>query len=372
MNAEIVKVIPITSKVISEEQFLLLLDKNDNVYVYPNTDKTKMAAKEAMNRLTHCHVMQSGNLLTGHRFSPEKLSAVEIWRLNFDETDEEIVAYASDDQLTPEDYQGIEENDGNIMYKYIDPNLMAIVTFSTSNDFNKASNALRIYVINRVNGAIVYSGHIYNVHSKEDIKVKFVENIIMVNYLKLYDEKPITILNEMLVIEMYYPEIENDVQKMISQYFSKGIQVGGIDSAKLPIPKVLTQSYIIPVLTKDFVLTRTLQGITNKHVVFLTTENKLMAIPSVFLSARRPTGNPNREGAEFEDSTTTPYDGVIRISHTLNLNYNLALSGITDLKSIPEEYESTTLIIASGIDLFVSHFAPERVIFLLIPRNMMV
>ena len=365
ISTEIIRVIPIASKIISNERLLLLLDKYDNAFIYPNTEEAKINALNVMSRLTFSRISESKNILTGHKFSPKGLNGVEVWRTNFQNAGEEIIAHASDDQLNPDEYQGIVENDGNITYKYVNPNLMAIATISSPNRLN-------IYIIDRVNGAIIHISQVYNIDRKKQVKIIFVENIIMVNYFKEYGEVNGGLLNEILTIELYYPTIEDDTQKMIFRYLSDGIQVGGINSISLPKPKVLMQTYVLPVVTKDLLLTRTLQGITNKHVLILTNHNKVMAMPAILFSAKRPTDNPNRDGVEFEDATLIPYDSIIRISHTFTLNYNLELNGITQIKSLPQKYESTTLMIGSGIDLFVSHFAPEKVSSSLTLRNMMV
>jgi len=338
-------------------KLLLLLDKNDKIHIYPDTISAKLTAGVAFQRLILSYIDESLGIVTGSRINPKTLKAVEVWRLNFDKTGEEIISYSADDQLGPDQYQGIEESNGKILYKFVDPNLMAITTFS-------APNHLNVYIINRANGAILYTGHVYNVNSKEGVKISFVENTVMVTYLKKYSERATTLLNEVLVIEMYYPNIEDDVQKMFSQYYSsKGVHVGDQNSANLPTPKFLTQTYIIPIPIKDIILTRTRQGITNRHVLMLTTHNQIIALPGAILDAKRPTENPNREGANFEDPELPFYDAVVPLKFTLTISYDLTLSGITHIETIPHDYESTTLVIASGIDIFISTFSPENVFY---------
>ena len=352
INSKIETVIPITSSNI--EKLFLLIDNSDKVYVYPDTSEAKLAIENIIKKLSLCHIGRSKTLITGYKINPKTMTAVESWRINFDKTGEEIIAYDSDDQLTPEEYQPLEENNGNILYKYIDSNLMAVATFSQSNDLN-------IYIIKRNTGSIIYVGHVYSINGKENVKISFSENTIMINYLKKYEERSTTVLNEVLVIKMYYPTIESDVKNMISQYYDKGIQIGNEDSNKLPMPKFLTQTFVLSAPMKELILTKTRQGITNKHAIFLTTNNKIVSVPELWLEARRPTNNPNREGADFEDIEMKPYDAVIPIIYSTSMNYDLALNGITSILTIPQEYESTTLVVASGLDLFVSRFAPEKV-----------
>ena len=359
IDAEIVKAIPITSKAVPlAGKLLLLLDKSGKTYVYPDNDFAKLTSGTAMQRLTVCHVDQTKGLITGYKVNPQALKSAEVWTINFEKTGEEIVAYASDDQLSPDQYQAIEENGGNILYKYVDPNLMAMATYSSPSHLN-------IYVINRANGNILYSGRVYSVYGKEGVKISFVENRIMVTYLKKYTERSTTLVNEVLLLEMFYPVIEDDVQKMISMYYAKGVHIGATASSKLPLPKFVAQTYIIPVPIKDIVLTRTRQGITNSHALLLTVHNEILTVPGAILDAKRPTGNPVREGVEYEDKDLAPYDAVIPIRYMYTLNYDLQLSGISKLETKPHDYESTTLVIASGIDLFVSYFTPEKVRYLI-------
>ena len=159
---------------------------------------------------------------------------------------------------------------------------------------------------------------------------------------------------------MYYPTIENDVQGMISKYYSKGIQIGEPTSQKLPAPKILMRSYVLPFPVKDIIFTRTRQGITNSHALLLTTHNQILTVPGMFLDPRRPTGEAGKENP-FEDSELPPYDAIIPITYTSALSYNLRLSALSELLTLPHDYESTTLVVASGVDTFVSYFAPEKV-----------
>ncbi len=165
------------------------------------------------------------------------------------------------------------------------------------------------------------------------------------------------------MIELYFPHIENDVPQMISRHYSKGLQVGEPSSNKLPAPRIVTQTFIMPFPIKDLVFTRTRQGITNRHALILTMQNQILAIPGAMLDAKRPTGNANRgEALAFENADLPPYDAVIPISYTTALTYDLTMSGLQELRTLPHDYESTTLVVANGVDLFVSYFAPEKVL----------
>ena len=181
INSTIVKSIPITSKSVNplESKLLLLIDSNNHAYVYPESDISKQQVSMILPKFTVCDVNKAFGTITGFKISSLNLKATEVWKLNFQNTGEEIVTWASDDQLSSDGYQGYEENNGNIIFKYVDPNLMAVATFA-------APSHLNIYIINRSNGTIIYSGHVYNAYGKENIKISFTENTIVVTYLKKY------------------------------------------------------------------------------------------------------------------------------------------------------------------------------------------
>jgi outer membrane lipoprotein-sorting protein len=133
-------------------------------------------------KLTITDVDKLSSTILGYKINPANMKVTDVWKLNFQNTGEELVTYASDDQLSSDEYQGYEENNGNIMYKYVDPNLMAVVTYA-------APSHLNVYIVNRANGTIIYSGHIYNAYGKDNIKIYFSENTIIVTYLKKYVRK---------------------------------------------------------------------------------------------------------------------------------------------------------------------------------------
>lgn len=148
----------------------------------------------------------------------------------------------------------------------------------------------------------------------------------------------------------------------MAKYFTSGINIGENNANRLPMPIILSLTYILPFTIKDFILSKTKRGITNKHALILTTNNQIFAIPGLILNARRPTENSgNGERSAFENAEFPPYDAVMPIIHTQAISYDLAMSGLKSLTSLPHDYESTSLVIASGVDLFVNYFAPEKV-----------
>ena len=144
---------------------------------------------------------------------------------------------------------------------------------------------------------------------------------------------------------------------------AEGNVVGEKSSIKLPAPVILMQTYVLPLPIKALRVTKSRQGITNKHVIILTEGNKVLAIPGAMLNARRPGGFGRADMAAFENSEYPPYDPVVPISFLMTLSYDLDANGLQELSTLPHDYESTTLLIASGIDLFVNSFAPEKVGF---------
>ncbi len=175
LTVQIKNVVALTSKSLGEK-LLLLLDVAGQAHSYPVSSK---AFATALQRLTLCTIDREAGIVKGSRVSPKSLQENEVWRLSLREAGEEVLVHASDDQLDPDQYQGLEEIAGNIAYKYVDPNLMAMATFAEPNHLN-------IYVINRANGTILYTGHIYNVYGRESVKLSFVENTIVLTYLKKY------------------------------------------------------------------------------------------------------------------------------------------------------------------------------------------
>lgn len=190
INTIIEKSYAITSTSLNplQNKLILLIGANKQAYIYPNTSVALLQASVMFPKLTICNVDKYTGILTGYRVHAKTLKVAEVWKMDFSQTGEEIANYASADQLNKDEYQGMEENNGNIIYKYVNPNLMAVATFSGINHLN-------LYIINRSNGSIIYAGHVYNVDKKHEVKVVFQENTIVVTYLKKYVNYIILIFN---------------------------------------------------------------------------------------------------------------------------------------------------------------------------------
>ncbi|KXN67836.1 DUF1620-domain-containing protein [Conidiobolus coronatus NRRL 28638] len=90
-------------------------------------------------------------------------------------------------------------------------------------------------------------------------------------------------------------------------------------------------------------------GITSKEVLVSLSSNQIRAISKPQLDPRRPSHNLTPFDQE---EGLTVYKPVIPVTGNCLLTYYLDVANIRQVKSKPTEYESTTLILANGQDIY--------------------
>jgi hypothetical protein len=115
-----------------DEEFIrgvILLDTNNNVHVYPDSSK-KLAASLA--ETTYIYVVDP-ETSTVEGFSlaysnKQDLIATKIWDMNLGQNGDKIVAVVSKSPYERVHSQGRVLSDRSVLYKYVNPNLVAVVT----------------------------------------------------------------------------------------------------------------------------------------------------------------------------------------------------------------------------------------------------
>ncbi|KAI8124539.1 ER membrane protein complex subunit 1 [Lucilia cuprina] len=120
-----------------------------------------------------------------------------------------------------------------------------------------------------------------------------------------------------------------------------------------PMPLVERQSYIIPTSVAAMRETITERGITSKDV--------LIELPWALLDPRRPissSSNGREEGA-------MPYIPELPLPTENMINYNQTIARLRYIYTAPSGLESSCLVVAAGLDLFVTRIAPSKTFDLL-------
>lgn len=301
---------------------ILLWDSNNKIHLEP-------ASSPVPKPYFLYKVQPQSGVLTGYSLQ-EGLTLLKVWEINFGQP---VINVASKNPLEKVHSQGRVLYDRSVLYKYLNPNLVVVATYTPDNVFT-------IHLVDAVSGAIIESivhkrtlGPFHIVHS---------ENWLVYVY---FNDK--TRRNEVSTIEMY----EGKEQSNSTAFSSL--------SKSLFKPVLDKQSFILPVSQVDAIKeTITERGITSKHILIALGTGGILEMPWAFLDPRRPatvTPDMREEGqvvVEYTPELPILTEGII--------NYNQTLYRIKDIHTAPSGLESTCFVFAHGLDIFYTRVAPSK------------
>ncbi|XP_001359799.2 ER membrane protein complex subunit 1 isoform X1 [Drosophila pseudoobscura] len=315
---------------------ILIFDASNQVHVYP-----QHATPLADGMYLYTADVKSAQL-EGYfvKYAGGKLSCTHIWnaRLGGHHSEQQIIAVAGKNPIEHVHSQGRVLGDRSVLYKYINPNLVAFVTQAPDATHK---SVLNLYLVDVVSGSVIFS----MTHRKVRAPLSIVhsENWLAYSY---FNEK--VRRTEITTIELY----EGKAQANSSVWSSLTAP---------PMPLVERQSYIIPAIVEALRETITERGITNKHVLIGTASGSIIEMPWHLLDPRRPiasTTQGREEGA-------IPYIPELPLPTESHINYNQTVARLRNIYTAPSGLESTCLVVATGLDLFVTRVAPSKTFDLL-------
>lgn len=306
---------------------LILFDSQNRLNVYPKT-----AASFIKSNLKSPLVIfvANSNSLTGYTVTVNNLVATEAWNINFG--DEEIITIGSRLPNDKVHSHGKVLGNRNVLYKYINPNLIAIVTEGLD---SQKIQFVNVYLIDTINGNIVTS---FN-HKKTKGPVNIVqsENWFFYSYYNLRLKR-----NEVTSVELF-----EGSSKYNSTYFSS------FDPIK---PIIASKSFILQKAIDSMRITITEKGITPKDIIAATPNGILYEIPWALIDARRPL-----ELTEIErEEGLIPYMPEIPLNYEFSLNYYNYVYNVRGVATAPSGLESTSLVFVYGLDTYFTRVFPSK------------
>ena len=252
--------------------------------------------------------------------------------------------------------------DRNVMYKYLNTNLLLIITVGLS-----ASTAT-IYLLDSISGEILYTTTHSNVDTSYPITSAFSENWFAYSILS---QPPTTDVSnstafqtapkayQLLVSELYESEYPNDRGSLgAALNFSSIYPIVSGDGGVINIPHVVSQAWIIPGPISHMAVTSSLQGITPRSLLcVLPSINALIAIPRYIIDPSRPVGR-DPTSAETEEGLFK-YSPIIDFEPKWILSHKREVMGVRNIITSPTLLESTSLVFAFGdVDVFGTRVMP--------------
>lgn len=239
----------------------------------------------------------------------------------------------------------------SVLYKYLNPNL-ALVTA-----VNAQEHTASFYLLDGVSGRVLHAATHAGVDATQPIASAMSENWFTYSFYGDMADESSTKGYQLVISELFESDIPNDRGPLGSADNYTSIPTGHTDS--LPLPHVITQSYIIAEPISHMAVTQTRQGITLRQLLCtLPASNALIGIPLYFLDPRRPVDR-DPTAAEMEESLHR-YAAYLDFDGTWYLSHSRDVAGIKTVLSRPTLLESTSLVFAFGGDIFGTRVTPSQ------------
>ncbi|KAE8293274.1 ER membrane protein complex subunit 1 Precursor [Larimichthys crocea] len=312
---------------------LLLVDDQYKVSAFPSTKNVLQQLQEMASSIFFYLVDSSQGRLSGYRLRTD-LSTELIWEVVIPTEVQKIVSIKGKRPNEHVHSQGRVMGDRSVLYKYLNPNLLAVVTEST--DLHQERSFVGILLIDGVTGRIIHEavqrkarGPVHVVHS---------ENWVVYEYWSTKSRR-----NEFSVIELY-----EGMELYNSTVFSS------LDRPHAP--QVLQQSYIFPSSISTMEATLTEKGITSRHLLIGLPSGGILSLPKMFLDPRRP----EIVTEQSREENLIPYAPELIIRTEWFINYNQTVSRVRGIYTAPSGLESTCLVVAYGLDIYQTRVYPSK------------
>ncbi|CAG8580961.1 4772_t:CDS:10 [Paraglomus occultum] len=319
-------------------------EPNERTHILALIDAKRQATVFRTFAKSFYFTLERENGLSGYKVSDNEfgktITANEIWSITF--PSETIASVGQRPLHEKVSSLGRVLGDRSVLYKYLNPHLVAIATFSSTDP-----KSLSIYLIDIVKGSILYHAVHANVSPIHRVFLIQVENYILYHFWSNGDPvKGDGKGFQVVVCDLYESEHKNE--RFESANFS---------SFSHERPYVDTKAFMFPHGINAIGVTTTKNGITTREFLFATKTDQVYGIAKRVLDARRPTRTLT---AEDKEEMLIPYDPAIPDNRKSMLSYYLTVAGIRHITTSPALLESTSLVLAYGLDIWFTREAPSK------------
>ncbi|KAJ6656878.1 hypothetical protein lerEdw1_003209 [Lerista edwardsae] len=312
---------------------LLLIDDEYKVTAFPASRNVLRQLAEMAPSISFYLVDSEQGRLAGRRLRKD-LTTEETWEILIPPDVQRIVTVKGKRANEHVHSQGRVMGDRSVLYKSLNPNLLAVVTESV--DTHQERTFIGIHLIDGVTGRIIHSS--VQKKAKGPVHVVHSENWVVYQYWNAKARR-----NEFTVLELY----EGTEQHNATAFSS-------LDRPLLP--QVLQQSYIFPSAISAMEATITERGITSRHLLIGLPSGAILSLPKALLDPRRP----EIPTEQTREENLIPYSPDVQIHAERFINYNQTISRMRGIYTAPSGLESTCLVVAYGLDIYQTRVYPSK------------
>jgi hypothetical protein len=248
-----------------------------------------------------------------------------------------------------------------VLYKYLNPNLLLVSTK------NVAAKTVALYLLDSTSGQVLWTVKHDNIDTTQPISAVVSENWLVYSLFAA----PLSVTAEsknsavqayqIHVTDLYESSIPNNRGPLgASSNFST---IAPLDDAEASIyvPYAISSSFVFPEPVSALGVSQTRQGITTRQVLaVLPRSGGILALPRMVLDPRRPMLDKNEKpSAAMMEEGLIPYAPHIEIDPRSIITHNREVIGVRGLITAPALMESTSLVLAYGVDVFGTRVTPS-------------
>ncbi|KAJ6568389.1 DUF1620-domain-containing protein [Mycena vulgaris] len=331
---------------------IILIDEFFQINPYPDTeDSAALVARLAPSLyLPFLESFSEGPRVVGHglKLDPnlsDKHVAFRTWGLSLPPG--ETVKAIIKPRLGPVASLGKVLGNRTTLYKYLNPRMFVVLTQGV----DAVGAGCGLYVVDGAKGSVLYSAALPRAGNEAcDVHATLTENWLVYHY---YDEAGLeegeTKGWRIVTVELYEGGLDEKTQSSDMSAFS----------AEHAHVEALEQSYIFAHGITAITTTSTKFGITSKDIIVATQNNKIHAIPRRLLNPRRPK-NRKPTAEEQQEEQLIPYDVLMPDDPRRTISHTYEVANTRKIIASPALLESTSLVFAYGLDLFLTRVAPSN------------
>ncbi|EPS37511.1 hypothetical protein H072_8788 [Dactylellina haptotyla CBS 200.50] len=231
----------------------------------------------------------------------------------------------------------------SVMYKYINPHLVLLITASPK------TNTLYIYLLDSISGAVLNT----SIQTEADTSRPVVATMSENWYIYSFYSKSIAKGAHIVVTDFYTSQARNDPGNLLNE------NISSYNQPRSATPYGISQAFVFPHPITSLATTTTRQGITTRSVLlFVPRIGSLLSINKRILEPRRPVGrdptNDEKEEGLFK------YEPFLGIDHQGgSLSHARELIGVSSIITTPSLLESTSIVVGWGLDIFGTRTSPS-------------
>lgn len=304
----------------------------------------------------------------GYQYNAEKNELVGVyqtqrtWTLAIPANQKIVVLQRIQDLKIPKFAHVIENK--NVLYRVIDPNNALLVTQSPA--------GFHVRVVNVKFGKFLFEAVIEKIDENHRMNFLVDDGSFFVNYFNSE-----SLQNELLHIEIFRKKVENDFMQIIKAQFStRQAFLDEIDySQSVPEYIVTHKRYALPFSIKSFIAFDSKSDLTSKNLLVITEADQVYSLSRSLISTRRvfesekpkieeQLNKPNKSKIPiinyFKSTTLPAYDFFIPLDHKKYITKHLTVSSADKLWVEPSNYESTSVVVCGGKEIFIGTHAPDN------------